>query len=238
MLNPTISNKKQAKFLQHLTPFEWVVVCFVLFLTTIGIAGSHLNLDWFENVFAVEDGFVENMTLLPLAIAVLTGINYLGKFHGTRSKLFYFTISTSVIFCTFVIGEEISWGQRIFQIESSDYFLQNNAQKELNVHNLIVGGKKVNKIIFSQLMTLAVAFYLLIVPAFYARKDSWRIFLNRAGVPVPRVYQTITCLLLFLSISLIQSGKRAEILEVGITHIFMLIFLFPENIQIFRKQKV
>ena len=31
--------------------------------------------------------------------------------------------------------EEISWGQRIFKIESPEFFIQNNFQRELNLHN-------------------------------------------------------------------------------------------------------
>ena len=36
----------------------------------------------------------------------------------------------------FGAGEEISWGQRIFNVESSEYFLENNAQGETNLHNM------------------------------------------------------------------------------------------------------
>ena len=40
--------------------------------------------------------------------------------------------------CLFVAMEEISWGQRILAVSSSDYFLLKNSQGETNVHNLVV----------------------------------------------------------------------------------------------------
>ena len=36
----------------------------------------------------------------------------------------------------FIAGEEISWGQRIFEVASPEYFLSTNKQLETNLHNL------------------------------------------------------------------------------------------------------
>ena len=41
------------------------------------------------------------------------------------------------LFCLFVAMEEISWGQRIFAYRAPRYFLENNFQLELNIHNLV-----------------------------------------------------------------------------------------------------
>ena len=40
------------------------------------------------------------------------------------------------LFCVFVAMEEISWGQRVFGHLPPDYFLAQNFQQELNLHNL------------------------------------------------------------------------------------------------------
>ncbi len=40
------------------------------------------------------------------------------------------------LFCLFVAMEEISWGQRVFGHRPPDYFLAENYQQELNLHNL------------------------------------------------------------------------------------------------------
>ena len=41
------------------------------------------------------------------------------------------------LFCVFVAGEEISWGQRLLSIRPPEYFLAENYQQELNLHNLV-----------------------------------------------------------------------------------------------------
>jgi hypothetical protein len=40
------------------------------------------------------------------------------------------------LFCVFVAMEEISWGQRVFGHRPPDYFLAQNYQQEINLHNL------------------------------------------------------------------------------------------------------
>ena len=41
------------------------------------------------------------------------------------------------LFCFFVAGEEISWGQRLLGFTPPEYFLTDNFQQELNVHNIV-----------------------------------------------------------------------------------------------------
>ncbi|MFW2387116.1 MAG: hypothetical protein ACN4G0_02190 [Polyangiales bacterium] len=44
------------------------------------------------------------------------------------------------LFCVFVAVEEISWGQRVFGHRPPDYFLAQNYQQELNLHNIASTG--------------------------------------------------------------------------------------------------
>ena len=41
-----------------------------------------------------------------------------------------------LILAVFVVGEEISWGQRIFEIQTPDFLKEVNKQHEINFHNL------------------------------------------------------------------------------------------------------
>ncbi|WP_405228152.1 hypothetical protein [Lentisalinibacter sediminis] len=41
------------------------------------------------------------------------------------------------LFCVFVAGEEISWGQRLLGFTPPEYFLTDNFQQELNLHNVV-----------------------------------------------------------------------------------------------------
>jgi len=219
-----------------ITLFEYGILAFTAIVVIIGIVSAQINIQWFEEVYVVEDGFVENLTLLPLIGVAIIGICYLRKLSRYRSRWFRIVILMSILFSVFVVGEEISWGQRIFGIRSSEFFIENNSQGETNLHNLVVGSTKINKVIFSQLLTVCMAFYLIALPILYKKNRKWQAFIDYMGVPVPRVYQIMASIVLFMSILLIPSGKNAEILEVGITYIFFLIYTFPLNKHNFQTQ--
>jgi len=76
-----------------------------------------------------EDGYVESMGAAFFGISgfLLSGlaIKYKNIFLGGLGALFLFGA-----------GEEISWGQRILGIETPSYFLEENRQQEMNIHNL------------------------------------------------------------------------------------------------------
>ncbi|WP_437919553.1 hypothetical protein [Sphingobacterium sp. LRF_L2] len=216
-----------------LSIIELLTLIFTATLVSAGIVISRIDVAWFENIYAVEDGFVENWTVVPLIVATFYAVFLYSKLN--KHKPWQFKVISILIACfsIFVAGEEISWGQRIFNVESSTFFLEHNAQGETNLHNMVVGDKKINKIIFSQLLTVLMAFYLLVLPVVHKKNKKWREFIDMSGIPIPQRYQIVSCLILFVSISLIPSGKNAEILEAGITTLFLLIFLFPKNAEAF-----
>ncbi len=55
--------------------------------------------------------------------------------HRQVGALPWFLVGLA-LFCVFVAMEEISWGQRVFGHRPPDYFLAENYQQELNLHNL------------------------------------------------------------------------------------------------------
>jgi hypothetical protein len=85
------------------------------------------------------------------------------------------------LFCLFVAGEEISWGQRLIGYTPPDVFLEHNTQQEANVHNFadIFGRPK-------WMLIMALAGYGLLLPVL-ARPASTRRVLDRVGATPPRV---------------------------------------------------
>ena len=85
---------------------------------------------------AQEDGIIEGLSALALVVAAVIWLVY--SFVAIKNKAWLdviISLTMTVIF--FIIGmEEISWGQRIFGIESNQFFLENNMQNETNPHNL------------------------------------------------------------------------------------------------------
>jgi hypothetical protein len=100
---------------------------------------------WSQSFFETlshEDNIIENAQFIALitgsVFAFLTGLQVIKKHTNTFLGIIYILLSVGLFF---VAGDEISWGQRIFNIESSAYFLINNSQQETTVHNLgKVGG--------------------------------------------------------------------------------------------------
>ena len=76
-----------------------------------------------------EDRAVEWATVLLFGAA---GIAFL--VDALRRRLVFTGLVG--LFCLFVAGEEFSWGQRLLGYGSPEYFLANNYQQELNLHNL------------------------------------------------------------------------------------------------------
>jgi hypothetical protein len=219
-----------------LNRIEITVLIFVCVLYVIGIVGSWINQKWFEEVYVVEDGFIEWLTMLPLVITSVVAVTYLVKLSAKRNWMFSAVVLVVAGFCFFSAGEEISWGQRIFHIRTPAYFAEHNTQDELNIHNLVVDGESVNKLIFSQLFIAAAILYLVGLPILYSKNQKFKNFIDHAGIPVARLYQIIACAIVFVLPSLSPSEKRSELLEFGACFMFMLIVLYPQNREVFRKK--
>jgi len=213
---------------------EHIVVVFVFIIVLIGLLLSYVDADYYSNVYIVEDGFLESLTAIALFCVAVLCFRRAFVLRKTKPPIFIlFTIILSLIFI-FGAGEEISWGQRIFSFESSDFFEQYNTQEEMNIHNLLILGIKLNIIVFTYLFGLAVAAYILILPYLYKKHDGFKKILDFAGVPIPRLYQTLSLLCLAILTELYPSYIRSsEILEFGSSFLFLLMIVYPYNAEVF-----
>lgn len=99
------------------------------------------------------------------------------------------------LFCLFVAGEEISWGQRVFGYVPPDFFLGNNFQQEANLHNFsgTFGRPK-------WVLAAILAAYGLVLPA-AATSRMFRGLIHRVGAtppPLALVPWFATCVLLLV----------------------------------------
>jgi len=208
---------------------EIVVYVIVILVILSGAILSFTNKEYYENNFAVEDGLVEYGTAFMLLISGIIMIRrflFIGRYKRFKWKL---TVIIIAVLFVFAAGEEISWGQRIFDVESSEFFKENNAQQEMNLHNLVVGKTKINKLIFSKLLTGVLVIYLLILPILYVKLSWVKNLITDFGVPIVKYHHTIIFILITVVVIIMPSSKRWEIYEFGFSMIFFLIFLFPLN---------
>ncbi len=83
-----------------------------------------------------EDEILEWATFWGFIVAAgIYFVNALNELKAGR-QLPWFVFGLS-LFCFLVAMEEISWGQRLLGYRAPDYFLEQNFQQELNIHNVI-----------------------------------------------------------------------------------------------------
>ena len=218
--------------LSRLSAGEKLILALVTIILAIGYLLFYTNSAQFE-WFIQEDGVAEWLTVAGLLLGSIVCFYRVGRLMKTRSKWFLFVTFGLGLFLFFAAGEEISWGQRIFGISTPEYFQQHNAQQETNLHNLVVDGVKLNKLIFSVILVSLLSIFLLIVPIVHQKNEPIRKFLDRSAIPVPQWYQVIGFVVVFALTSLIPHGKNAELLECGGALLFFLIVRNPRNKEIF-----
>ena len=219
----------------NLSTIQAAILIFGIIILAAGFIFFFTDIPLFEQ-YVKEDGIVEWITVAGLLAASIVCFYRFRNLWFKRSGWFLFVTFFLGLFLFFSAGEEISWGQRIFGIRTPEYFQQNNAQQETNLHNLVVGGFKMNKLIFSILLVIGLALYLTLVPLLYHQSDVVKKGIDASGVPVPRLYQVIGFILLFALTSLISDGKKAELLECVGALLVLLIMLNPKNKVIFERQ--
>lgn len=209
-----------------------------LFLSLVFILSLYYGFtdpNYFNSSFAVEDGIVEYGTAIMLLFISILCIYRLFKIRKEKPVLWKLGTFVFALLFFFGAGEEISWGQRIFEIESSEFFKENNAQSETNLHNLVVDGKKINKIIFSQLLMVVMVIYLVISPILFRKKEWFKNLANKFAVPIVKWHHTIAFLVSTALVAMNPPDRKWEVYELAFGVIFLLIFLEPLNKVIFKK---
>ena len=219
--------------MKTLTNIDKTAYLFLIIIFGMGIYYANTNLTYFDEVYTVEDGFVENGSALFLFGSSMLLLVRFFKLFKHKDLFWKIGILAMCAVFFFGAGEEISWGQRIFNVESSEYFLEHNAQGETNLHNMVVGETKINKLIFSQLLTVVLVIYLIITPFLYRKVEWVKTLANKFAVPIVQWHHTISFLIGTLLLVFITSNRKWEIYELAFSVIFLLIFIKPLNKEIY-----
>ena len=216
----------------NLSAIEKIILILVIIILATGFFLFYTDLPGFLK-YAQEDGIVEWLTVAGLLAGSFVCFFRFAKLYNKKSKWFLLVTLGLGLFLFFAAGEEISWGQRILGIKSPEYFQNNNTQHETNLHNLVVGGIKINKLVFSLILIILLAAYLTIVPLLYKKSYVVKESFDASAFPVPQLYQVIGFALVFVLTSLIHNGKNAELLECDGALLFFLIINYPKNKEVF-----
>jgi len=114
------------KIIIFLLPIALIIIFILIKFLYPAFYGIIISEDHFVEYFQVFLYFISFITTLFISITF---------FRSGKSSfgIFYLVLSLVLLFWTL---DEISWGQRIFNISNPQYFEAQNAQKEISVHNL------------------------------------------------------------------------------------------------------
>lgn len=168
-----------------------------------------------------EDFVIEYATAAfsVLASFILLGIAVFFAFKkDTVAAIIAFALSLGF----FVIGmEEISWMQRILNIDTPEYFLQSNIQKEINFHNL-------NTALTMVLFFFVIFLVFVIIPFFdnHVIKLLKRLKLSAAKIFIPSKWLALPILMSLAFASSSYSTKLHHIIMVIFTVLIISNYLF------------
>jgi len=206
----------------------------ILFVAAaLGLAGlilSHAAPEYFKTTYVVEDGFIEWLTVVALIASAILMLRRAWVLRSVRSRVFLSVTAMAAAVFVFGAGEEISWGQRLFSIETPGWLEEKNKQSEMNLHNLVISGVSINKLVFSKLLAVVLLVYLIIIPLLCKKRPRLATRIDAFGIPLPRTWHVIVWIsVLVVTETLVATTKRGELREVLLCTILFVQLLRPLN---------
>jgi hypothetical protein len=211
---------------------ERIALGVVAALTVLGFALAVYDAPLFR-VYTREDGVIENGTVLALLAGAVVCFRRVARLRGRRPALFLAATALLGVLYLAAAGEELSWGQHLFKFATPDFFQKHNAQREANVHNLVVQGVKLNRLIFGTGLFVAIVAYCSVAPPAYRRSPAVRRLVDTLAIPLPRTRQVVSYAVLAVVGALIPSQYRWEVVELISATVFLFITVDPVNRGIF-----
>jgi len=212
-----------------------VGLAIILGIFFYGLVLLHLDKEAFLG-WIREDGLVEWLTFAALlimsALSFCTSRDFSRSEQGSAAKRVWLFLGFLFLFGAM---EEISWGQRVLGIESPEWFLKHNKQGETNVHNLLIYGVNINKLIFGKILAILIGIYLLAVPLLYRFNERVKDFITRWGIPIAQNYQILLCVIVIIlaQLHLSLAKKAGELMEFCNSFFFLVILIHPYNQELF-----
>lgn len=192
-------------------------------------AAAHLRPDFFARHFGTEDAFAENLTAIGLFLGGLAlFLIAVARRRAWGARAAILPVLYGALF-VWAAGEEISWGQRIIGFETTEFMEEFNDQDEVNLHNLVVGGVKLDEVLFGPVMSTLILSWLLFLPFLWRAFSPIRRLASGIVAPVPRRHHALAALLASLVIVAIDVPRKWEVYEAAFALLSLAIFLRPAN---------
>jgi tetratricopeptide repeat protein len=161
-----------------------LITAIVIFVALVGgyaVAAIYYPMAYIWATY--EDLFGEWTQFWLFVVTFLVSVRIL--FSRTRYRV---TFALLAISCLYVSLEEISWGQRIFNFDSPDFFKQHNLQSETNLHNFLTGPFSTTlKATLTYVLAGGMIAYGLVYPMMLSRRWRLAVWLDARGIASPPV---------------------------------------------------
>ncbi len=151
-----------------------------------------------------EDGIIEyasaifNVITSIMILYLFLKSKWRGESFVTKGRRNYFLMLLGLLFLV-VAGEEISWGQRLLNLETPGHLNEINVQHELNLHNINIfdvtgdDGHTAKKglarmITANRMYSLFWFLYCVILPVISAISQKFQHFLNKLAFPLVPIW--------------------------------------------------
>ena len=127
-----------------------------------------------------EDYIIEWLTVVFFALTSILAVYQivLIKLKSTSIPIFLILMTAA---CLVFALEEISWGQRIFNVESPEYFIEHSDQQEINLHNVFSERFSIRT---KQITALVMFAYGVVFPI-SSINTSFSQFFHKLGIIIP-----------------------------------------------------
>ena len=204
----------------------------LLLLVYYGVNAAYMSPDSYR-AFIREDGWIEWLTVVFLASAGVMTCGRLIRIRWRKGRSHFVATTLLAVMCFLAAGEEISWGQRVLDIESPEFFRDNNIQGETNIHNLRLGGVHVSDELLTDYLQCFLFVYLFLLPLLCHRVSAIRRLTTNMAIPLARTPYRYAFVGLTLLISLLPIRPMWELMEFGQSVLLFLILWNPLNSHIY-----
>lgn len=198
--------------------------------------------------YTQEDGIIENLSAIFFLLASIVFLFLFFKsrtedkiYFLKRNRNYFFLLLGLLLF--FCFGEEISWGQRIFNIMVPDQWKAINTQQELNFHNLYIFQGNVDGnikktgialwITAPRIFLLIWFFYCLMIPIAIKFSPKLRLFSRKIYFPIVPIWlgflfllNQIICSSVSVILQLKDRQPSVEIKETNYGFLYLLVGIY------------
>lgn len=168
------------------------------------------------NRLLTEDRLVEWLQFISFTViaAMLAFVAIERARRDGRLSLAVLGLAGVSLLVALAAAEEISWFQRVLNVQSPEFFKANNRQAETNLHNLALGSASLHKTVLLKVIFLTALAHNIVLPLLARSRPAIRTFVEKLGLYLPPLSASIVYLVLVaLSNVLIDHPRKGELGE-------------------------